>query len=804
MKRYLSLMCLAALALSVNAQQIEFFNPRTVHVVKDAPDMSQDAALSLVVTAKPEQVKVSVKTVGEETVYSTSSLIVRVNNTTHTVTFTDKSGTVLLAEGEHGFKPIADGPDKGRYKVSQSWMLDKSEAIYGLGLLQNGKMSQRGENRLMMQSNLEDYSHFFQSVKGYGIYWDNYSPTQISDREALTFESQVGTKVDYYFMYGQDADGVIREMRSLTGHVPMLPLWTYGFHQSRERYKSSKELLEVVDTYEKTGVPLDGIIQDWQYWGNNYLWNAMEFLSDDFSNYRQMIDHVHGLGKHMSISIWASFGPHTKAFREMDKKGLLYDFETWPQSGLSAWPPNMDYPSGVKCYDPYSQEARNIYWENLKRLHTAGVDAWWMDSTDPDHTSFKESDLDQVRPVTNPATGKDQMLSWRSVRNAFPLCTVEGIYDKQRVYDPSHRVFILTRSYFAGQQRTGANTWSGDVGSSWDSFRKQVPICLNYTLTANPNVNTDLGGFFANAYNKHSQDNSATHNPLFQELYVRWMQFGTFCPMMRSHGTEVYREIYHYGKPGEPIYDALLSAIKLRYQIMPYIYSQSWQVSQNDDSFMRALVMDFKDDNQTWDNNREFMFGHAFLVAPVVNALYTPETANVTDEMSGWNPRNKRLYQDGYTVDFTAPRTYKVYLPAGAKWYDYWTNTLIEGGQTVEAEAGISHLPLYVKAGSIVPLCKKEVLHTSVADWKELTLAVYPGANASFTLYEDEGDGYNYEQGIYSTIDIKWNNSSRTLTIGKRQGSFPGMEEQRTFTVTLPDGTSRQVQYDGKAVKVKL
>ena len=805
MKLNQSILCLALMAsVPAFAQQIEFFNPRTVHVVKDAPDMSQDAALSLVVTAKPEQVKVNVKTVGEETVYSTSALIVRVNNTTHTVTFTDKSGTVLLAEGEHGFKPIAEGPDKGRYKVSQSWQLEKEETIYGLGLLQNLKMSQRGENRLMMQSNLEDYSHFFQSIKGYGIYWDNYSPTQISDNESLRFESQVGTKVDYYFMYGKNADGVIHEMRSLTGHVPMLPLWTYGFHQSRERYKSSKELLEVVDTYQKMGVPLDGIIQDWQYWGNNYLWNAMEFLSEDFSDYRQMIDHVHGLGKHMSISIWASFGPHTKAFREMDKKGLLYDFETWPQSGLSAWPPNMDYPSGVKCYDPYSQEARNIYWENLKRLHTAGVDAWWMDSTDPDHTSFKESDLDQVRPVTNPATGKDQMLSWRSVRNAFPLCTVEGIYDKQRVYDPSHRVFILTRSYFAGQQRTGANTWSGDVGSSWDSFRKQVPICLNYTLTANPNVNTDLGGFFANAYNKHSQDNTATHNPLFQELYVRWMQFGTFCPMMRSHGTEVYREIYHYGKPGEPIYDALLSAIKLRYQIMPYIYSQSWQVSQNDDSFMRALIMDFKDDNQTWDNNREFMFGHAFLVAPVVNALYTPETANVTDEMSGWNPRNKRLYQDGYTVDFTAPRQYKVYLPAGAKWYDYWTNTLLEGGQYLNADAGISHLPLYVKAGSIVPLCKKEVLHTSVADWQDLTLAVYPGANASFTLYEDEGDGYNYEQGIYSTIDIKWNNSSRTLTIGKRQGAFPGMVEERHFIVTLPDGKEKTVTYTGKEVRVKF
>lgn len=804
MKLHFSVLCLAAMFVSANAQQIEFFTPRTVRVVKDAPDMSKDAGLSLVVTAKPEQVKVSVKTVGEETVYSSSALVVRVNSKTHAVTFTDKAGNVLLKEADHGFKSISDGPDQGRYKVSQSWSLDKDETIYGLGLLQNAKMSQRGENRLMMQSNLEDYSHFFQSIKGYGIYWDNYSPTHISDKETLTFESQVGTKVDYYFMYGSDADGVIHEMRSLTGHVPMLPLWTYGFHQSRERYKSSKELLEVVDTYQKTGVPLDGIIQDWQYWGNNYLWNAMEFLSDDFRDYRHMIDHVHGLGKHMSISIWASFGPHTKAFREMDKKGLLYDFETWPQSGLSAWPPNMDYPSGVKCYDPYSQEARDIYWDNLKRLHTAGVDAWWMDSTDPDHTSFKESDLDQVRPVTNPATGQDQMLSWRSVRNAFPLCTVEGIYDKQRAYDPSHRVFILTRSYFAGQQRTGANTWSGDVGSSWDSFRKQVPICLNYTLTANPNVNTDLGGFFANAYNKHSQDNTATHNPLFQELYVRWTQFGTFCPMMRSHGTEVYREIYHYGKPGEPIYDALLSAIKLRYQIMPYIYSHSWQVSQNDDSFMRALMMDFKADTQTWDNNREFMFGHAFLVAPVVNALYTPETANETNEMSGWDPKNHRLYQDGYTVDFTAPRTYKVYLPAGAKWYDYWTNELLSGGQTVEAEAGISHLPLYVKAGSIVPLCKKEVLHTSVADWKELTLAVYPGANASFTLYEDEGDGYNYEQGIYSTIELRWNNSSRTLTIGKRQGSFPGMHEERTFTITLPDGKQKTVTYTGKQVSVKL
>ena len=483
----------------------------------------------------------------------------------------------------------------------------------------------------------------------------------------------------------------------------------------------------------------------------------------------------------MSISIWASFGPETKAFRELKEKGLLYSFETWPQSGLSAWPPNMDYPSHVVCYDVYSKEARDIYWKNLTRLHKAGIDAWWMDSTDPDHHSFKDSDLDEVKPITDPKTGKDIMGSWRSVRNAFPLGSVQGVYENQRAQDASKRVFILTRSYFAGQQRTGANTWSGDVSSSWDSFRKQVPLCLNYTLTANPNVNTDIGGFFANAYNKGYADNSATKNPLYQELYVRWMQFGLFCPMMRSHGTEVFREIYHFGEPGEPVYDALLSAIKMRYEIMPYIYSQSWQVSKNDDSFMRALVMDFKDDSNVWNNNREYMFGHSFLVAPVVEALYTPESANKTNAISGWDRNNRSLYQDGFKADWAARKTYEVYLPKGAKWYDYWTGEKLEGGQTIKADAPISHSPLYVKAGSIIPLCKADVKNAKVADWKNLDIVVYPGENAEFTLYEDEGDNYNYEEGQYSTIQLKWTDKTKTLTIGKRQGSFEGMQTARQF-----------------------
>ena len=812
-------LALATFAQWAEAQTVEFYSPGTVRILKEAPGHGSHAGdnLSLVVTAHPQEKVATMKRVGNQRIYTTSKLVVTVNDDNGQVSFADRKGNILLQEEAKSFTPIANGPDKGRYKVSQSWQLDADEPIYGLGLLQNEKMNQRGENRLMIQTNLEDFANFFQSIKGYGIYWDNYSPTQINDTIVgqsgqLSLESQVGTKVDYYFLYGGDADGVIHEMRDLSGHVPMLPLWTYGFHQSRERYKSSRELLEVVDTYQKTGVPLDGIIQDWQYWGNNYLWNAMEFLNEDFADYRRMIDHVHGLGKHMSISIWASFGPKTKAYRQLDEKDLLYSFQTWPMSGLSAWPPNMDYPSGVRCYDPYSQTARDIYWENLSRLHQAGIDAWWMDSTDPDHLYWPDSDLDEVKAVTDPATGQDYMASWRSVRNAFPLCTVEGVYDAQRAVDSSKRVFILTRSYFAGQQRTGAQTWSGDVSSSWDSFRKQVPICLNYTLTANPMVNTDLGGFFANAYNKHSQDNSATRNPLYQELYVRWMQFGTFSTMMRSHGTEVYRELYHYGKPGEPVYDALLAAVKLRYQLLPYIYSTSWQVSQNDDSFMRALMMDFKHDRNTWDNNREFLFGRSILVAPVVNALYTPETVNETDEMSGWNvDGRKSLFNENFRADWSAKKTYDVYLPtqmvngklSDGTWYDFWTNEKLEGGQTIHADGTLQHCPVYIKSGSIVPLCTKEVMHADMTDWQQLEIRVYPGADATFTLYEDEGDNYNYEQGAYSTIRMTWNDRCRTLTLHPRQGTFPGMIADRTFIVKTPQG-EKTVEYSGKKVSVKL
>ena len=797
----LSLLSCVAFAQEV---KVEFYTPSTVRITKKAPGATDARKEEFVVTAAPEKVKVSRQQTSAGTVYKSSVLTVTVDGSK--VSFADNKGNLLMNEGENTFTPITTGPDKGSFKVGQSFSCDADEGIYGIGMLQNGKMSQRGENRRMEQSNLDDYTHIYQSIKGYGIYWDNYSPTQLITPDEgkagyVQLTSEVGNMVSYYFMYGGNADGVIAEMRHLSGSVPMFPLWSFGFHQCRERYKSQNELLEVVHKYRNLNIPFDGIIQDWQYWGSNYNWNAMEFLNPDFDRAQDMINEVHKQNAHMSISIWASFGPETKAFRELKEKNLLFSFTTWPESGLPQWPPRKDYLSGVRCYDVYSKEARDIYWKNLSRLHKMGIDAWWMDSTDPDHMNYKDSDLDEMTALG---------CSYRSVRNAFPLMTVGGVYSSQRAVDESKRLFILTRSFFAGQQRYGSMTWSGDIGSSWDSFRKQVPIMLNHTLCANPNTNADIGGFFAGSYNTQG-GNSAPRNPQYQELMVRWMQFGAFTPMMRSHGADIKREIYYFGKAGEPVYDALVDAVRLRYRFLPYIYSQAWQVTKNNDSYMRALFMDFKDDRNTWNNNREFLFGHNILVCPIVDPLYTKEKIVKTDALSGWNKQNstREVYP---RVDWNEQKQYQVYLPAftavsGGKpskgiWYDYWTGTTHEAGQSLCVSATIAHSPLFIKGGSIIPT-GPDVQYSNQQPWDNLTILVYPGADATFTLYEDEGDNYNYEHGSYTEIPLTWNDRTRTLTIAARKGKFPGMLTQRQFTVKTPSG-EKTVKYNGKSVSVKM
>jgi alpha-D-xyloside xylohydrolase len=783
--------------------EIQFYGPSTVRVLK-SPVGKTFVKKSLTVVKKPQTTKFTINQEGDVLSLKSDKLKVDVNMKSGKISYSTLAGEQLLSEKESG-ATFTDFDDAGSktYTINQSFTLDKDEAIYGLGQQQRGKLSLRNTKLNMVQGNTDDYVPFLVSTKGYGLFWDNYSPTVFEDKpENTSFKSDVGDCIDYYFMFGGNIDGSIAGMRDLTGQAPMFPLWTFGYWQSKERYKSQNELVGVVNKYREIGVPLDGIIQDWQYWGNNYLWNAMEFLNSEFPNPKKMVEDIHNQNAHLIISIWSSFGPQTKQFREMEPKGMLLNFGTWPQSGLESWPPNREYPSGVQPYDPYNPEARDIYWKHLQKgLFSLGIDGWWMDSSEPDHLDFKPSDFDL----------KTYLGSFRKVRNAFPLMTVGGVAEHQRGASSDKRVFILTRSAFAGQQRCGANTWSGDVNSSWQSLRNQIPAGLNFSMSAIPYWNTDIGGFFAGAYK--SGWGEGTKNPSFQELYVRWLQFGAFTPMMRSHGTDIPREIYNFGKKGETIFDAIAKTINLRYSLLPYIYSTAWSVTNSQSTIMRALVMDFNDKNVR-DMNNEYMFGKSILVAPVVNAQYTPETVVKSNAETGWDKKDATKENKSAAVTFTQAKSTKVYLPEGTVWYDFWTNEMINGGQEIVKATTIDEIPLYIKSGSIIPFGPK-VQFATEKKWDNLEIRVYEGANGEFTLYEDENDNYNYEKGVYSTITFKWNDAKKTLTIGERKGSFPGMLTTRKFKIvriaknksTETDTASKlekEVSYSGKKMIVKL
>src|SRR6187401_1248058 len=764
---------------------IQFYSPSIVRIVKSPKDRSFTKE-SLSVIKTPEKTSFSITQKANVLTLKTQSISVGISLKTGSITYKTVGGKILLQEqeGSSRFTPFNDAGNN-TFSVFQAYTLDPDEAIYGLGQQQGGKMVQRNLKLNMVQGNTNDYVTFFQSVKGYGVFWDNYSPTLFVDTTASTsFKSDVGECIDYYFMYGGNSDGVIARMRALTGQVPMFPLWTYGFFQSKERYKTQDETVDVIKKYRELGVPLDGIVQDWQYWGNNYLWNSMEFLNVEFANPKKWVNDIHNLNAHLTISIWNSFGPQTKQYKELEKINALFNFSTWPQSGSEKWPPLRDYPSGVRVYDPYNPAARDIYWKYLKGLLSYGIDGWWLDSSEPDHLDPKPSDLDE----------KTYLGSFRKVRNAFPLMTVGGIYEHQRAVDSSKRIFILTRSAFAGQQRYGANTWSGDVTASWTALRNQISAGLNFSLTGIPYWNSDIGGFFLTRFRRKLED------PEYRELYVRWLEFGAFCPMMRSHGEGAPREIYQFGTKGIKYYDAIEKYIHLRYRFLPYIYSTSWDVTANQSSMMRALVMDFPNDKNALDINDQYMFGKSLLVSPVTNPMYIKPSVNGRDTIQ--------------VEDFGSIQSKETYLPAGADWYDFWTGEKFTGGNKISKQTPLDIIPLYVKAGSVLPV-GPNVQYAEEKKWDDLEIRIYPGANGKFVLYEDENDNYNYEKGIYATISFDWDDKKKTLTIGDRNGSFPGMLNERKFNIVIvsankgggenivaqPDKT---INYYGKKIAVKF
>lgn len=714
---------------------VQFFTEKLVRIVKRPAGSRVVPAQSLSVVAKPRSVEVSVSETKTLTRFATKALRVSVDRRSGRVNFGRAAGTTLLAEESCRFEPVAY-PSGRTFKTVQSFKLAEDEAVWGLGQQQNGKFSQRGSEVELLQSNTRVCIPILQSSRGYGLFIDNMSPGRFDGRGGgMAFAFDDAACFDYYFMPGDTTDEVVRQIRWLTGGTPMLPLWTLGFWQSRERYRSQEEYLQVLQTYRKLKVPVDVMVQDWQYWGeDNALWNSTEFGNTRFPRPEAIFAEAHRLNSHAVISVWPAFGPRTSAYLRFKDAGCLFDFESYP--------PN----SGVRVYDAYSEKGRAIFWDLLSTLFAMGVNGWWLDATEPEIISPKKADLDQPTALG----------PLRRVRNAYPLMTTLGVYEHQRAVTSDKRVVILTRSAFAGQQRTAANTWSGDIVASWENFRAQIPGALSLGLCGIPYWNSDIGGFYLDRFH------DPLHNPEYHELYMRWMQFACFTPMMRSHGTHAPRELHYYGKPGEPLFEALRKPVALRYSLLPCLYSMMRDVHARDASMMRPVAADYPGDPKARDLATEYMFGQSLLVAPVL----------------------KPMHCRGGRLDFERSGRYPVYLPEKSRFVDFWTGRAKVGGRAVNAAAPLDTIPLYVKAGSILPIAES-VQYASGKPWKTLEIRVYPGANGAFTLYEDEGDGYAYEDGFFSEIDFNYEDTSRTLTISKRRGEFPGILRRRSFRIVV-------------------
>lgn len=738
--------------------RLRFVNDSTLRVTKFVGDEAR-VERSLVVTAQPEAgLSISQTEADGIVTIATSKIRLTYNVAEGAVSVYRTTGEQLISELLADIVAKADGPNDA-FQLKQTFRLADDEQIYGLGQLQNGRLSMRGVSMTMIQDNRSIYIPYFYSSKRYALYWDNYSPTAFSDGPTGTTFSSTGQAIDYYVLVGTSADGVLRSWRQLTGGTQLPPLWNFGLYQSKQRYQSAQEVIDVVAKYRELGVPLDCVVQDWQYWGDDDHWNAMEFLNPNYSDYQRMIDEVHKMNAKLMISVWPDFGPETKQYKEFGEAGRLIPIQSYPTS------------VATRPYDVYDATTRGRYWDYLyDGLMSKGIDALWLDSSEPDDFSNKTTDYDYV-------TGLDSR-TFRSLRNAFPLCHVEGVYDHHLAESglQDKRVSILTRSAFAGMQRTGAFVWSADITSSWETLAAQIPAACNLSVSGLPYWNSDTGAFFIGGY-------GGVGDASWRALYNRWTQFSCFCPMMRFHGDQTPREIWQFGQDGDAQgdYDNILRYIRLRYRLLPYLYSTAHQVVTRDETFMRAMPIAFENDPQCVGIADQYMLGRSFLVAPVV-----------TNGAAGRD----------------------VYLPANGTWYDFWTGKRCQGGKKLFRQTPQDIMPLYIPAGSILPI-GPDVQYSSEKQWDDLEIRVYAGADGSFTLYEDELDGYGYKQGACSEIPFTWDDATQTLTIGHRRGEFPGMLQQRTMRIVLvssqqgfgdqPSSVINQtVNYDGTPVSVKL
>lgn len=583
----------------------------------------------------------------------------------------------------------------------------------------------------------------------------------------ISLYSEVADQIDYYFIAGKDADDVIEGYRTATGRAPLMPKWALGFWQCRERYQSQNQLLSVVREFRERRIPIDNIVQDWFYWPED-RWGSHEFDPERFPDPEGMIRTLHNdLHTRIMISVWPKFYVGTEHYNEMNEKGFLYTRNVEKKERDWVGPGYVS-----TFYDPYSEEARDLFWEQINdHLYSKGIDAWWLDATEPDiHSNLS-------RQETRLRLGPTALGTFARYLNTYSLMNTKGIYENQRKVNPDQRVFILTRSAFAGQQRYSAVTWSGDIATQWHDLKMQIPAGLNFCLSGIPYWTTDIGGFAVEPRFERNVQREDLEE--WRELNARWFQYGAFCPIFRVHGQFPYREMFHIAPEDHPAYQTMLAYDKLRYRLMPYIYSLAGHVTHGDYTIMRALVMDFGHDPGVLDIGDQFMFGPALLINPVTE----------------------------YRARFRS-----VYLPKGCGWYRLQSGAYFKGGRTIEADAPYEDIPIFVKEGSILPF-GPAIQYTDEKPADPIRLMVYTGKDAAFTLYEDEGANYHYEQGLFASIPLRYSEKEQTLTIGDRKGSFPGMLQERTFEIVWVDAKhpapmdfaappKKTVRYSGAEVQV--
>ena len=668
--------------------------------------------------------------------------------------------------------------DRKAYHTKLEFEWADGEALYGLGSHEEGMFNLRGQHQYLYQQNMKAVVPVLVSTRGYGIFLDSCSLMTFHDDAFGSYLwSDVDDELDYYFLYGPEFDQIVHEIRVLTGHSPMLPKWAFGYIQSKERYVTQDELVSIVSEYRRRELPLDGIVLDWKSWTGD-LWGQKSLDPDRFPNPDLMTAELHDLHAHLMVSIWPIMRSGGTNWQEMKDNGHLLGNEA--------------------TYNAFNAAARACYWDQANQgLFSHGIDAWWCDCTEPFEADWKGAVKPEPEERVRINTEEAKRYLDPEFINAYSLLHSQGIYEGQRRATGEKRVVNLTRSAYPGQQRYATITWSGDTVASWETLRRQIADGLNFCATGMPYWTLDIGAFFV----KHKPEmwfwsgdyNDGAADLGYRELFVRWFQYGAFLPMLRAHGTDTPREIWQFGESGEPFYEALVDALRLRYRLLPYIYSLAGWITQHDYTLLRALPFDFRSDPATYDIRDQFMFGPALMVNPVTCPM---------------------VYDSGSKPISGAIQSRPVYLPVGADWYDFWTGQKYSGGQTIQADAPISRLPLYVRSGSILPMGPARQ-HVNDLPEAPVELHIYPGQDGSFELYEDEGDQYNYENGAFSMIDIHWQEAGRQLTLGARKGEYAGMPEQRVIEIYLHDagafqhgitliGSNRKVHYNGKQVVIKL